>query len=123
MGKEAWCRECGLLRSVLSFCLYRVEAADAVPTAPATIIPIRPAVHPQPELMEPSVWSRKVAIERPDGLRIIGLEVNGAAVVVGVRLSAWADRFISTSYSRFDAPILNVLPAHAGRHRTSTAKR
>jgi hypothetical protein len=82
MGKEAWCRERGLLRSVLSSCLYRVEAADAAPTAPATFIPIRPAVHPQPELMEPPVRSRTVAIELPDGLRITGLDASGAATVV-----------------------------------------
>lgn len=82
MNKEAWCRERGLLRSTLSSCLYRIEQADTTAASPATFIAIRPPRYPRAETIDLPSPSSTVAIELPSGLRIIGLDVAGAAAVV-----------------------------------------
>lgn len=84
MGKQAWCRERGLLRSALSSCLYRLEEVDAAPAAPATFIAIRPPRPVHAEEIDRPTPSRTIAIELPSGLRITGLDAAGAATVVRI---------------------------------------
>ena len=81
-GKQAWCREHGLLRSTLSSCLYRLDEADAARPAPGTFIALRPprAVHAAEVDQSPSPAT--VAIDLPSGLRITGLDARGVATVV-----------------------------------------
>lgn len=82
IGKEAWCRERGLRRSMLSSCLYRTEAAEAQPSSAATFLAISPPRSLRPAAVEPPATSPSVSIELPCGLRVTGLDAASAAIVV-----------------------------------------
>ena len=84
MGKAAWCRERGVLRSALSSWIYRLADAGAVPATPSTFIALRPPRSMPGDVVDRAVPLPCVAIDLPSGLRITGLDAAGAATVISL---------------------------------------